>query len=121
MLCYIIWVNVAPDTHAVRWSRPLRALYIINFSDGRQVIAFTLHQSSIISHGNPCLTHKWHSIKIVVSAASVDQDQAAQNVQPDIRSTLSAMLEHYKQRMARNLITFLSCRIKNIYWVSSVL
>ncbi|KAH3852239.1 two pore calcium channel protein 1-like isoform X1 [Dreissena polymorpha] len=37
MICYIAWVNAAPDTNPVRWSRPLRALLIINFSDGRQI------------------------------------------------------------------------------------
>ncbi|CAL1540973.1 unnamed protein product [Lymnaea stagnalis] len=37
MICYIIWINVAPDTHPVRWSRPLRSLFIINFPDGKQV------------------------------------------------------------------------------------
>ena len=37
MICYIIWINVAPDTNPVRWSRPLRPLFIINFSDGKQV------------------------------------------------------------------------------------
>ncbi|KAL3872621.1 hypothetical protein ACJMK2_035836 [Sinanodonta woodiana] len=37
IVCYIIWTNVAPDTHPVRWSRPLRSLLIINFSDGRQI------------------------------------------------------------------------------------
>ncbi|XP_069116582.1 uncharacterized protein [Argopecten irradians] len=34
---YIIWKNVAPDQTAIRWSRPLRPLFIINFSDGKQV------------------------------------------------------------------------------------
>ena len=37
MLVYIVWINVAPDTNPVRWSRPLRVLFIINFSDGKQV------------------------------------------------------------------------------------
>ncbi|ESO94329.1 hypothetical protein LOTGIDRAFT_232558 [Lottia gigantea] len=37
IICYIIWVNVAPDTNPVRWSRPLRPLFIVNFSDGKQV------------------------------------------------------------------------------------
>lgn len=37
MICYIIWVNAAPDKNPVRWSRPLRSLLIINFSDGRQI------------------------------------------------------------------------------------
>ena len=40
------------------------------------------------------LTLKMPFTKIVAFAASVDQDQAAQDVQPDLRSTLSAMLEH---------------------------
>ena len=42
------------------------------------------------------LTLKASFTKIAVSAASVGQDQAAQNVQTDLRSTLSAMLEHYQ-------------------------
>ncbi|XP_053376398.1 two pore channel protein 2-like isoform X2 [Mercenaria mercenaria] len=37
MICYVIWVNEAPDSNPVRWSRPLRSLLIINFSDGRQI------------------------------------------------------------------------------------
>ncbi|KAL5008962.1 hypothetical protein ScPMuIL_014543 [Solemya velum] len=37
MIGYIIWVNVSPGTNAVRWSRPLRPLFIVNFSDGRQI------------------------------------------------------------------------------------
>ncbi|XP_055957374.1 two pore calcium channel protein 1 isoform X1 [Patella vulgata] len=37
IICYIIWNQVAPDTNPVRWSRPLRPLFIINFSDGKQV------------------------------------------------------------------------------------
>ncbi|KAK7476229.1 hypothetical protein BaRGS_00032505 [Batillaria attramentaria] len=37
MIAYIVWINVAPDTHPVRWSRPLRVLFIINFSDGKQI------------------------------------------------------------------------------------
>ena len=49
----------------------------------------------------------------IVFAASVDQDQAAQNMQPDLRSTMSAMLEYYRQQMAGNLLSSLSnCRIK---------
>ena len=45
--------------------------------------------------------------------ACVDQDQAAQNVQPDLRSTLSAILEQYRQKLSRNLPLSLSyCRIK---------
>ena len=31
-------------------------------------------------------------------AVSVDQDQAAQNVQPDLRSALSALLHHCRQQ-----------------------
>ena len=46
---------------------------------------------------------------IIAFAASVDQDQAAQNVQPDLRSTLSAMLDHYMRKMSRNLPISLSC------------
>ena len=50
---------------------------------------------------------------MVVFAASVDHDQAAQNVQPDLISTLSAMLKHYRQTIASNLQSSLSyCRIK---------
>ncbi|BFZ06995.1 hypothetical protein BsWGS_10034 [Bradybaena similaris] len=37
IICYIIWINLAPDTHPVRWSRPLRPLFIINFPAGRQI------------------------------------------------------------------------------------
>ncbi|CAG5119818.1 unnamed protein product [Candidula unifasciata] len=37
MIGYIIWINVAPDTHPVRWSRPLRPLFIINFPAGKQI------------------------------------------------------------------------------------
>ncbi|XP_064622420.1 uncharacterized protein LOC135484707 [Lineus longissimus] len=36
MICFIVWVNL-DDTFAIRWSRPLRPLFIINFSDGRQI------------------------------------------------------------------------------------
>ena len=51
--------------------------------------------------------------KIVIFAVSVDQDQAAQNMQPDLRSTLSTMFKHYRQQMAGNLLSSLSyCRIK---------
>ena len=35
--------------------------------------------------------------------ASVDQDQAAQNMQPDLNSTLSVTLEHYRQKIAKNV------------------
>ncbi|XP_076441597.1 uncharacterized protein LOC143280798 [Babylonia areolata] len=37
MITYIVWTNAAPDTNPVRWSRPLRPLFIINFSDGKQI------------------------------------------------------------------------------------
>ena len=37
--------------------------------------------------------------KIVAFAAIIDQDQAAQNMQPDLWSVLSAMLKHYKQEI----------------------
>ncbi|XP_012942639.1 two pore calcium channel protein 1 [Aplysia californica] len=37
MICYIIWQNMSPDTHPVRWSRPLRPLFIVNFPDGKQI------------------------------------------------------------------------------------
>ena len=36
----------------------------------------------------------------VVFAARVHQDQVAQNVRPDFRSTLSTILEHYRQTRA---------------------
>ena len=53
------------------------------------------------------------SLKIVAFAAIVDQDQAAQNMQPDLRSTLSAMLELYLKKIASNLLLSLPhCRIK---------
>ena len=51
---------------------------------------------------------KAHLTKTIVIAASLDQDQAAQNVQPDLRFTLSAMLEYYRQKIARNLQLSLS-------------
>ena len=51
--------------------------------------------------------------KIVTFAASVDQDQAAQNVQPDLRSTLSAMLELEHKKRTQNLPLYLPhCTIK---------
>ncbi|XP_059167461.1 two pore calcium channel protein 1-like [Physella acuta] len=37
MIGYIVWTNVAPDSHPVRWSRALRPLFIINFPDGKQI------------------------------------------------------------------------------------
>ncbi|XP_074647512.1 uncharacterized protein LOC141903307 [Tubulanus polymorphus] len=37
MICFIIWANLVSEDKAIRWSRPLRPLFIINFSDGRQV------------------------------------------------------------------------------------
>ncbi|XP_070181099.1 two pore calcium channel protein 1-like [Littorina saxatilis] len=37
MITYIIWVNQSWTTHPVRWSRPLRPFFIINFSDGKQI------------------------------------------------------------------------------------
>ena len=43
---------------------------------------------------------------IVVLAGSVDQDQAEQNVQPDPRSMLSAMLELGSKKMAWSLLFF---------------
>ena len=48
------------------------------------------------------LTLKVPYTKIITFAASVDQDQAAQNVQPDPRSTLPATLEHYRLKISRN-------------------
>ena len=51
--------------------------------------------------------------KIVTFAASVDQDQAAQTVQPDLRSTLSAMLELERKKRTQNLPLYLPhCTIK---------
>ena len=41
------------------------------------------------------LTLKSPFTKLAVFAASVDKDQATQNMQPDFRSTLFAMLKHY--------------------------
>ena len=50
--------------------------------------------------------------KIIVFAESIEQDQAAQNVQPDLRSTPSAMLEQHGEMIASNLPLSLSyCRI----------
>ena len=49
------------------------------------------------------LTIKVHFTKIVAFVASVAQDQAAQNVQPGILSTLSAVVIHYRQTVAVNL------------------
>ena len=49
------------------------------------------------------LTLKAPFTKIAAFVDSVDQDQAAQNVQPNLRSTLTAILEHYRQKMARKL------------------
>ena len=49
------------------------------------------------------LTFKAPITKTVVLTANVDQDQAAQNVQPDLRSTLFAMLKQYRQKTYRNL------------------
>ncbi|CAC5394143.1 TPCN3 [Mytilus coruscus] len=37
MICFLIWDNVAHETNPIRWSRPLRPLFIINFSDGKQI------------------------------------------------------------------------------------
>ena len=35
---------------------------------------------------------------LVAFVASVDQDQAAQNVQPDLRSTVSAFMKYLRQK-----------------------
>ena len=43
---------------------------------------------------------------MVAFVVSVDQDQAAQDVQPDLRSTLAAMLEELRQNISRNLLLF---------------
>ncbi|KAH9509193.1 hypothetical protein Btru_049330 [Bulinus truncatus] len=37
MIAYIVWSNVASQVRPVRWSRPLRPLFIINFPDGKQI------------------------------------------------------------------------------------
>ena len=59
------------------------------------------------------LTFKAPFTEIMVFAASEDQDQAAQNMQPDLRSTLSNILELYRQKIARNLLLSLPyCRIR---------
>ena len=47
--------------------------------------------------------------------ASVDQDQAAQNMQPDLNSTLSVTLEHYRQKIAKNVLLCLLLWDKNIH------
>ena len=44
-----------------------------------------------------CLTLTVPFTTIVAFAASVDQDQVAQNMQPDLGSTLSALEKLYKQ------------------------
>ena len=55
----------------------------------------------------PChssnLTLKAPFTKKVPFVTSVDQDHAAQNMQLDLKSTLSAMLEHYSIKIDRNL------------------
>ena len=54
--------------------------------------------------------------KIVAIAASVYQDQAAHFVQPDLRSTLSAILEHWTQKISKQImqlpLSLYSCRVK---------
>ena len=50
---------------------------------------------------NAILNLKPPFTEIVAFAANVDQDQAAQNVQPDLESTLSAVLDHNRQKIAR--------------------
>ena len=52
------------------------------------------------------LSFKVPFTEVVAFAGSVDQDQAAQNVQPDLRSTLSVLLEHYRQTMALQELRF---------------
>ena len=37
MVSYIIWVNTSAADSAVRWSRPLRVLFLINFPENRQL------------------------------------------------------------------------------------
>ena len=60
--------------------------------------------------------------EIFTFAASVDQDQAAQNLQTDLQSSLSAVLEHYKQKIARNLpLSLAYYRIKMFIAIYSAL
>ena len=44
------------------------------------------------------LTLKAPITTIIALAASVDQDQAAQNLQPDLGSTLSTVMKHCRQK-----------------------
>ncbi|XP_061168551.1 two pore calcium channel protein 1-like [Saccostrea echinata] len=37
MLCFLIWDNVKTSSRPIRWSRPLRPLFLINFPDGKQI------------------------------------------------------------------------------------
>ncbi|XP_022331282.2 uncharacterized protein LOC111129290 [Crassostrea virginica] len=37
MICYVIWDNANTSTRPIRWSRPLRPLFLINFPDGKQI------------------------------------------------------------------------------------
>ena len=54
--------------------------------------------------------------KIVAFVASVDQDQAAQNVLPDLRYIMSAMLEKDSYEFAAIFVLLLD---KSIHWVYS--
>ena len=53
------------------------------------------------------LTLKAPFTKMVASTASIDQDQAAQNVQPDLWTILSTMLKHYKQKIVMKICIYL--------------
>ncbi|WAR18842.1 hypothetical protein MAR_002481, partial [Mya arenaria] len=37
MIVYLIWLRAVPNGHHVRFSRILRPLVLVNFSDGRQI------------------------------------------------------------------------------------
>ena len=54
IIVYSIWISLAPDTNPVRWSRPLRPLFIVNFPQARQVGLLTAYTNldsiSPVSH-----------------------------------------------------------------------
>ena len=59
------------------------------------------------SDGEPVTTKNKHANK------QLDQDQAAQNVKHYLRSLLSAILEHCKKKITKNLpVPRFDCRIK---------
>ena len=43
MLIYAVLRQIYPDGHHVRYTRLLRAIVIVNFSDGRQVSASNIY------------------------------------------------------------------------------